>query len=355
MKLSCVFCNRKYLIGEQPQTSSVRITGGFSISSGTSLRVPSNQPSAKNCPNCRHPVVSAPHPTQSQIPPKVILFGAGASAGSTKGKAPPIGDQLFGELATFDPSGWGSISEPIKSAFQSDFEDGMMQMAQFDDNRLPPLQKSMAAFFFQFIPDEHNLYTQFCERLKIGNLLIGLASLNYERLLELAITESGQDLEICLPHGCCNLFCDGATTDALGSEFPGMGVTTNGLVYSINDESQFNYKLAHDSFPPVMSYFEPYKRVTSGANFIDEQKQKWAALCSAAKEIYLIGVKPRLIDTHIWGVLEKTPAKIIYCSRTKGALLFKEWAQSVNRPPVDLVLDGDFQGEFERICEMIGI
>lgn len=355
MKLTCGFCKRKYLTGEQSPRSELRITGSLRISPDTQVRVSSNQPLTENCPNCRNPLRNAPDPSRSQRPPKVILFGAGASTGSTKGKAPPIGDRLFGELANFDPSGWGTIPEPLKTAFQVDFEEGMMKLAQCDDNKLPPLQKRMAAFFFQYTPDRHNLYRQFCERLRNRELSLGLASLNYERLLELAITDSGQDLEICLPHGCCNIFCDGATTDALGAEFPGTGVTTTGLVYSINDESRFNYKLAHDSFPPVMSYFEPYKRVTSGVNFIDEQKQKWADLCSTAKEIYLIGIKPRDNDSHIWDPLAKTPAKIIYCGGTKGAKRFKEWSRLVNRSSENLVLDGYFQDEFEEICGMIGI
>ncbi|MBU3541367.1 hypothetical protein [Polynucleobacter sp. UB-Tiil-W10] len=319
------------------------------------MRISSNQMPAESCPNCNSPLQRIPNPTHPNRPAKVIIFGAGASAGSTKVNAPPIGENLFGELANFDPVGWGSIPDSQKTVFQGDFESGMMRLAQFDNNKLPPLQKSMAAFFFQYAPDTQNLYRKFCERLKNTEQSIGLASLNYERLLELAIADTGQDLEICLPHGCCNIFCDGATTDTLGAEFPGTGVTTTGLIYSINDRSQFNYKLAHDSFPPVMSYFEPYKRVTSGVNFIDEQKQKWSALCEAAKEIYVIGIKPRPGDSHIWGTLGSTHSKLIYCSGSNGALQFKEWSQSLNRTSEDLILDGRFEEEFEKICDLIGI
>ena len=158
-----------------------------------------------------------------------------------------------------------------------------------------------------------------------------------------------------MPHGCCNIFCDGATTDFLGAEFPGTGVTTTGLIYSINDETEFNYKIDHDSFPPVMSYFEPDKRVTSGLNFIDEQKQKWNDLCKTAKEIYLIGIKQRANDSHIWGPIAKTQAKIIYCSGKKSNQEFITWTKSIGRSSGDIVLDGYFQDEFEKICGLIGI
>ena len=46
----------------------------------------------------------------------LIIFGAGASYGSdTGGLIPPLGAQLFDELARYNPNGWGSILLRIKS------------------------------------------------------------------------------------------------------------------------------------------------------------------------------------------------------------------------------------------------
>jgi len=357
MKLACRFCKRKYLANPQPERSGVNIMSGQSlrISSGNRMHISSSQSLTEYCPNCRNSLESTLDSPQSQNPATVMLFGAGASAGSTKVNAPPIGYQLFDALTYFDPIGWGTIPAQLQTNFKKDFERGMIALANSNDNKLPPLQRAMAEFFFKYKPEKDSLYLQFCKRLKAKGLSIGLATLNYERLLELAMAESGLDVEVCLPHGRCNIFCDGASTDSLGADFPGMGVTTNGLIYSINDAAQFKYKITHDSFPPVMSYFEPNKRVTSGANFIIGQKQKWVNLCNAANEIYIVGIKPRASDSHIWGPLEKTQAKIIYCSGKNGAKEFEEWSRSVNRSSENLILKGCFQNEFENICTLMGI
>lgn len=293
--------------------------------------------------------------TQFQQAEKVILFGAGASKGSTKINAPPIGMGLFSELIKFDPNGWGTLAESLKNIFHDDFEKGMRELSLSENNMLPPLQKKMAAFFFQYTPDSQNLYKKFCERLKSKKVSVGLASLNYERFLEIALSESGLDLEVCLPHGSCNIFCDGASTNLLGAEIPGVGVTTTGLVYAINDETEYKYKLDHDSFPPVMSYFEPNKSVTSGVNFIDDQKKRWCHLCSSANEIYIIGVMPRSSDSHIWDPLKNTSAKIIYCGGVEGGVKYQAWSSIRNGSAGDMVLNGYFEEEFEKICNLIGI
>lgn len=337
--------------------SSVTISGGYNliIGAGKSMVIRPSVPLGEHCPNCKNILSNTINLSKNRNPSIVILFGAGASHGSAEHDTPPLGTELFKHLVEFDPKHWGSIPQKINSIFQNDFEEGMKALINSYANKLPPLQRSMAEFFFQFKLSNHSLYKQLCQKIKNNNISIGLASLNYERLLELAISESGYDLDICLPHGCCNIFCDAASAIDLGVEFAGTGLTTIGDIYSINDESQFKEKIDHDSFPPVMSYFEPEKRVTSGTNFIKEQKQKWASLCNSAKEIYVIGVNPKESDRHIWEPLKKTQAKIIYCGGVSGGEIFEKWSNSANRLQKDIILKGYFQYEFENICNLIGI
>jgi hypothetical protein len=59
----------------------------------------------------------------------IILFGAGASYGSDNSGIPPLGNNLFSELARFNPPGWGSLSIEYKNTFNDDFEQGMLKVA----------------------------------------------------------------------------------------------------------------------------------------------------------------------------------------------------------------------------------
>lgn len=358
MRPTCSKCKRRYFNTTKTSAEGSLTIGGAStlyLSSGTQMQIRPNEPLGKHCPNCRHTLPNTIPQYLDKHPSTVILFGAGASTGSDDSNTPPLGVELFDHLAKFDPIGWGAVTKKVNTLFKEDFEAGMKVLAKSADNQLPCLQKTMAEFFFQYTPSKKSLYHEFCQKIKHKNISIGFASLNYERLLELAIAESGQEFDICLPHGCCNIFCDGASTDSLGADFPGTGVTTSGRIYSVNDEAKFKYKINNDSFPPVMSYFEPEKRVTSGTNFIEDQKQKWANLCNSANEIYVIGVNPKESDCHIWEPLKQTQAKIIYCGGTSGGEIFEKWSNSANRSQKDIILKGYFQYEFENICNLIGI
>jgi len=130
----------------------------------------------------------------------------------------------------------------------------------------------MAAFFFNFVPGSTNLYINLAERIKHNKWKGSLATLNYERLLEISLVSSGirpvvgrkaeldNEIELCLPHGCCHLFCDSVKGTAKGISFSGPNVTTSGLVKAIINPNEFSSRIANDAFPPVMSYFDHAKR-----------------------------------------------------------------------------------------------
>ncbi len=356
MKPICKSCKRKYFHEKSVEKSSVTIHSGHRllIGSGNSSLSKPNKIILENCPNCGNNMEKITNQKLNISPEVVMLFGAGASTGSCEIDAPPLGKYLFGALAKFDPNGWGCIPESKKVIFEDEFENGMKILAEENGNLLPFLQNSMAKFFFKYIPTKENLYIKLCKIIKENNISIGFTSLNYERLLELALFKSELDIDICLPHGCCNIFCDGASTDNHDAEFSGIGITTTGLIYSINDEIEFHKKINNDLFPPVMCYFEPLKRVTSGINFINEQKSKWADYCTKAKTIVIIGIKPRIHDEHIWKPLAVTQAKIVYCGGKDGLNDFNEWKLRTKRVSQDIVLNGHFKEEFDKICMHIG-
>lgn len=298
---------------------------------------------------------------------KVILFGAGASFGAERSGMPPLGIALFDALRHFNPDGWGQIGEPFASAFRSDFEVGMINLSNCNQFALPVLQRAMAAFFFQFLPTTENLYFQLAYRIRTKAWSGALATLNYERLLEVSLQHAGvqpvvnmeatkgSSVELCLPHGCCHLFCESVSGVASGVSFSGMNVSTNGPVIAVSNPTQFWDRIRNDAFPPVMSYFEPSKRTTSGVNLIADQRKRWVQLCESATTIAVIGVHPRSHDSHIWGPLRSSNARIVYCGGSSGAAAFDSWKRSTGRNASDDVLHGYFGDEFANLCAALDL
>lgn len=158
-------------------------------------------------------------------------------------------------------------------------------MTQVNTHDIPPLQRAMAAYFFQFQPTQNSLY------YKLANLIFqktwdgALATFNYERLLEISLIAAGvqpfiggvpnhnKPIELCIPHGACHIFCQAVRGSAQGIFFSGPNITTNGPIEVIADQQVFQNRIISDAFPPVINYFEPSKRTTSGANFIEAQRK----------------------------------------------------------------------------------
>lgn len=294
----------------------------------------------------------------------LILFGAGASFGSDATGTPPLMSTLFDELVAFNPSGWGKVPSDQAKLFRQDFEAGMKAISS---HYMPPLQRAMAAFFFNFIPKESNLYMELAEKIQSQNWGGSLATPNYERLLELALSfsrirpivgrgaEANSEIELCLPHGCCHLFCRSVRGAAQAISFSGRDVRTNGPIEVIADSQQFQQRINSDAFPPVMSYFDPSKETTSGASLIKNQRNRFAELASEASIVGIIGLRVRVHDEHIWQPLAKTSANIVYCSGKSSGEEFKAWADENHPHKTDVVLPYYFSDGFEELCSRVGL
>lgn len=296
------------------------------------------------------------------MPQSVFLFGAGASYGSDDiQKTPPVGSKLFDALCAFDPSGWGSIPSNLTMSFRTNFEDGMKLV---NPHALGPLQRAMAAYFFEFVPSLSNLYYKLALRVADSPGWSGAAcTLNYERLLELSLGYVGIEatpsreatFEICLPHGCCHLFCDSVKARSDSVSFNGFCAQTNGPISVIRDAQQHRNRLCNEAIPPVMSYFEPSKYTTAGHSFIQEQRARWRVLATYATTIVVVGVRVRPHDDHIWGPIAESDARIVYCGGPGGASEYENWANQARPSKSDRVLTKYFQEEFQTICSEIGL
>lgn len=297
----------------------------------------------------------------------VILFGAGASYGSDSSGTPPLGDDLFEALRAFNPPGWGALPSEMSSEFRGDFEAGVTAVAERHPHALPPLQRAMAAYFFNFLPQITSLYVALAHRIRDSAWDGSVCSLNYERMLELSLghvglqpvvnspSEAGKRVELCLPHGCCHLFCDSVKGAAGAVSFAGVNVKTDGPVRPIVDPVEFQSRIEGDAFPPVMSYFEPQKRTTAGASFIQTQRQRWTQLADEAETIAVVGIRVRPRDDHIWNPLATSDATVVYCGGPSAARQYEAWAASERSGSADVVLDSYFADAFDEICESLGI
>lgn len=297
----------------------------------------------------------------------VLLLGAGASYGSDYTGTPPLGVDLAQALCAFNPQGWGALPQTLLDVFDEDFEKGMVMASKKYSHALPVLQRAMAAYFFNFLPRTSNLYVRLANSIREASWDGAICTLNYERYTELCISHvglqpvvgqasnAGSTVELCYPHGCCHFFCDSVRGTSQGVSFSGMNVRTNGPIRMISDPNKFQDRINNDAFPPAMSYFEPQKITTSGANFIEGQRQRFNYLIGNADTVVVVGIRVRTHDEHIWNPLKSSPARIVYCSGNTAGDEFIDWSETERPEMDDLVLDGYFADKFDTVIEELGL
>jgi hypothetical protein len=299
----------------------------------------------------------------------LIVFGAGASYGSDTSNVPPLGNNLFDALVEFDPENWSRLPREIQELLRRDFEQGMQKLYIEHSTWLPPLQRSMARFFFNFVPKPNNLYVRIAKLIKQScwNLEGALVTFNYERLLLIALECAGiqpivlplpseiqcNSIELCLPHGICNLFISGI--QARNITFSSGIIFDGGKPQCIVNPLEFQERITKDSIPPIMSYFVPEKINPSGYTFIIKNRERYKELVLKADKIAIIGLKVRPHDKHIWDPLSETDAPIIYCSGKWAGSEFLAWCKQKRVGKINKVLDGYFSDHFTEICQEIGI
>jgi len=309
------------------------------------------------------------------MPKNLIIFGAGASFGAGKAgfgwdehpieKVPALGADLFSDLQVFNPDGWGRLPEEFSKMFHEDFEKGIIEYSAKFPHALPPLQRAMAAYFFNFRTSTDSLYVRLGQHIQNSQWDGAIITLSYERLLEQSLCHVGLkpicdfvpkatgEIELCFPHGCCHIFCEGVHGTS-GVSF-GYGVTTTGQIMVVAEPKKFFSRIQEDVFPPVMSYFEPQKRTTSGVNFIESQRKRLRDLVLGAEQIAIVGMRVRSHDQHIWDPLAETNGKIIYCGGRSGGEEFELWRQEKRGTKSDSILGGYFAESFDEICSSIGL
>ena len=306
------------------------------------------------------------------MPKYLLIFGAGASCGSDSSGTPAIGENLFNALVSFNRAGWGNrINIPLELVrlFQENFEYGMKRLFEVTPTQPVELQKTMASYFYHFRPKQTNLYRSIGIRMRGTKWDGSIATLNYERLLELSLLEVGLrpicsrevkvagEFELTFPHGCCHFFLKNVRGNNTVAR---LSINANqahfdGDVEALGDEDAFWKRIQNDPIPPVMSYFVDTKDTTSGRVFLQNQRNHFAELVSKAETIGIVGLKVRTHDVHIWDPLAKASAQIIYCSGEDAGNEYKVWANNNRLGMKDRIIPRYFREAFDEICAEIGL
>ena len=138
--------------------------------------------------------------------------------------------------------------------------------------------------------------------------------------------------------------------------FSGVGVkTAAGRIEALTGRDQFLQRIRRDAFPPIMSYFEPEKRTSSGPDFIERQRARFAEQVKQAEKVVIVGVRVHPLDRHIWEPLATTNARLVYCAGQSGGREFADWARSVARPGHDRVMEDYFADCFAELLQELSL
>lgn len=264
-----------------------------------------------------------------------VLLGAGASFGAVdRPYRPPLGADLFEALAQACPNTWGALSDHDKEKFQGPdrglaFESGMAWLWERDQRgelAVQDLITDMAVFFasFQLPPGGDDCYSQLLrvfQRAQIIGPRLGIATLNYECLLELAagglhipvdpspVMPQVNRLTAWKPHGACNLIVQPVATgnwknirmSACGAWVGGNGVP---LVAVHPEQVRQIYEGQHN-VPPAMSLYAPGKSSPVAPEQILRSRECWTTWSRSSDVTIIVGARPNLDDEHVWrGLLD---------------------------------------------------
>ena len=299
----------------------------------------------------------------------LFLFGAGASYGSQSSAVPPLGCDLFEALRRFDPGGWGALDDDSAQLFRQDFERGMSGLPGY---LFQSLQLTLAHYLFSFEPSGGNLYRQLAKRIrKYENRKRqvwrgAFSTLNYDRLLQSAMIESGirtylvsprvDHYELCVLHGLCNLFSANVQAPGIQMLDPSCSIEDTNLNLEhdlVTTQAAFAQKCSF-GLPPIMSFYEPSKRSSMHPKWLEGRRQRFSQLIAGAERISVVGVRVHKVDTHIWEPLRSTSAKVLYCApEIKEFLIWR----NENRlgGDDDQIAQGTFREKFCQVLDFVGL
>lgn len=299
---------------------------------------------------------------------RIILFGAGASYGSgaVVPRRPPLGDDLFDVLASEFPQSWGALPGPIRKKFAKTFEVGMAALLATRSHAVAPMMQQFAILFSRYQLSSPNAYVSLVESLdRVGKLTgTAFATLNYECLLEWALTSRGRYVECgdVLPgprgtflwklHGSCNFL---PRTDQLYVAPPGSGVTYGpGVKFEPGIEvvhpNSVADRLRNTGLYPAMAHYAPGKEVQVSESSIRMIQDVYARAVPGATSVGVIGVRPNVDDDHVWGPLASTSARVLFVGSRDT---YSEWRKDHRSDRPTKYLGSRFDAAIDALVEAL--
>jgi hypothetical protein len=278
-----------------------------------------------------------------------VLLGAGASYGAwdDPSSTPPLGDALFDCLVRHFPKSWGSLDDEQCSAFTAKesrpaFESGMLSLWEGEQKRMasgPPvvtvqmLLTDLALYFAAFqlpagVPNCYNALIDLLAQSGIVGQRLGVATLNYECLIELALEarripfdlnpdapHSGV-FSLWRPHGACNLLVDGVANGnmrditIIGGNYYVAG--TGVRLVAVPPGQVASIYAGQSNIPPAMSLYAPGKHSPTAPDLIAALRQRWEEWARAADIVVVIGARYVPEDLHTWRGIVEGPGSIWY-------------------------------------------
>ncbi|MFH0910894.1 MAG: hypothetical protein V1918_05255 [Planctomycetota bacterium] len=116
-------------------------------------------------------------------------------------------------------------------------------------------------------------------------------------------------------------------------------------------------KIQNNQMPPIMCNITPLKKSVTGFSFLQNQRNRFKEVVTRCQKVAIVGVEIRPHDTHIWGPLAETDAKIIYCSGPDSEKKYNDWSKDARpgKKDKDISLNGYFKECFDDLCGHLGI
>jgi hypothetical protein len=277
------------------------------------------------------------------------FLAAGASYGAwdDPSSTPPLGDCLFDHLVAGFPNTWGSLDDEQRSFFVGQdsrpwFEHGMLSLWEGEFSRArsgpPPitvqaLLMDLGLYFAAFqlpagVPNCYSALIDLFARFGLVGQRLGVATLNYECLIELALSARGVPfdlnpnsprkglLSLWRPHGACNLLIDGVANGNMrnitivGGNYyvAGSGVS----LVAVPPAQVASIYEGQANIPPAMSLYAPGKHSPTAPELIMALRERWEQWARVADVVVVIGARYVPEDLHIWNGIHQGHGSVWY-------------------------------------------
>jgi hypothetical protein len=274
----------------------------------------------------------------------LVLMGAGASFGSNDVQPypPPLGNGDNGLFARLEERSAlvGAIPDDIKATFRTNFEEGMARFDKHSDGNVMSFQRTLARYLAEFSPGKNNEYRRLIEGLGVARVVY--STLNYDLLFELAAASLGlstqyartpqaSHIRLLKPHGSSNFWPQIPLGALRECQFHGNGVAIDAPVRPVDQRETLFRCQNEDSLSPAIAMYAEGKPVRVCPDYVTAQQEEWAKVAHSATQVFISGVRVNRTDTHLWDVLGKSKAKVVYFGLDGDREGFFDWKHAAKK------------------------